>query len=107
MVHVQCRSLVGPSMTADASSKKLRLGVMCQGAVLERWQAEAIERMLDGGHVELVLLIVDSPQNYAKRGIWEKLRAAGGSKFLFNLYLRTLCRPKSRRPKDLSQLFAD
>lgn len=39
------------------SDRKLRFGVMVDDFTLEAWQALAIERLLDSGHAELVLVI--------------------------------------------------
>lgn len=88
------------------TQRKLRLAVMCQGPVLQRWQALAIERMLETGIVELALVIVDDPANYPPLSSWAKLRRAGFSRLAFNLYLRTLFRPVSMEAQDCSALFA-
>ena len=87
--------------------RKLRIGIMCQGPVLQRWQAIAVERMLASGLVELSLIILDDPANYPPLSLWSKIRRAGPSRILFNLYLRTLFRPRSMRTQDMSDVFAD
>ena len=87
------------------AARKLRLGIMCMGPVLPCWQALCIERMIETGLVEIALIILDDPANYPRRSLLRKLRDIGFARLLFTLYSRTLFRPRSSAPIDLSQLF--
>ena len=84
---------------------RLRLGIMCEGPVFQRWQAMAIRRMLDTGLVELALVIVDDPANVPPMGRWAKVRRLGFARLLFRLYHMLLFRPQSLILENLSALL--
>lgn len=87
------------------TARKLRIGVMCQGSSLPRWQALCIDKMLATGLVELALVVFDDPANYPRRSFSAKVKGVSPSKALFTLYSKTLYRPKSLAPVDLASLF--
>jgi hypothetical protein len=88
------------------TERNLRLGIMCQGPSMPRWQALSIERMLATGLVELALVILDDPANYPTESLWQKVRRVGPSRLLFMTYLKGLFRPRSLVAADIRALIS-
>ncbi len=87
-------------------NKKLRVGIMCQGNHLPRWQRVCIEKMLAQGNVEISLLIMDVPANYPQRSFMQKVKDTGFKNLLFVLYLKLFYRPVSIQSCDMNDIFA-
>ena len=85
--------------------EQLRIGVMCLGPEVSLWEKQCIDHLLATGYAEICLMIIDAPENYPTRSFYRKLVGVGFSKFLFNVYLKTLYRPASLRKASIRELF--
>jgi hypothetical protein len=81
----------------EVKPTKLRLGVMCMGGEMPRWEKECIDHLLATGMVELALIILDDPQNYPQRSFVKKVMSIAVSKWFFQGYLRTMYKPASEQ----------
>lgn len=83
----------------------LRFGLLCNGPVLEKWQADAVVMLVEAGmHLELVVL----RSGPSGRQTWlKRLKAYPYSRFLFRLWNRFLFRPASKAPVNLLTLYPE
>lgn len=77
----------------------LKFAVLSNGTIFQHWQADAIRKLITGGH-QLVLLIRDD-REYVPGSLLPKLRKYTGPRSLFNLLNRFFCHPASWKPVDL------
>ncbi len=79
-------------------SSSLRFGVLCNGSVFQRWQADALDELSMHGH-QLQLLIVDnriSPEPSLLKKLWRK---RWGTVF-FNFLENRVFRPEAKQSVD-------
>ncbi|MEI6682897.1 MAG: hypothetical protein WCO44_09735 [Bacteroidota bacterium] len=81
-------------------SSSLRFGVMCSGAVFQRWQADALLELMAKGH-RPVLLITD-PRRPPRGSRIKSLLKRDWRVFLFTFLENRLFKPAARKPADLS-----
>lgn len=83
----------------------LRFGVLCNAEVLEQWQADAIQLLIDDGNrIELVVL---NSEQAPKQSWISKIRHYPYSKIVFRLWHRFFFRPKAKTLVNVSALFAN
>ncbi len=80
----------------------MRFGVLCNGPIFQRWQLEAIQHLVAGGHT-CELLLVNANQPVAP-GFVEKLVKYPYSKLLVRLWFRYLMKPAAKELADISGL---
>lgn len=86
-------------------SERLRIGILCDDLVFQRWQADAIRRVLDVPGVEPVVLVMNARTTVPRaKGVKSLLRHPWHIA-LFLRYRRAL-RPKAYEPVDLTSLLA-
>lgn len=81
----------------ETKPTKLRLGVMCMGGEMPRWEKECIDHLLATGLVELSLIILDDPQNYPPRSFAKKVLSISPNKWFFQGYMRTMYKSASEQ----------
>ena len=79
----------------------LRFGVMCNGTVFRRWQAEALTRLIDHGH-RPALLIVDARETSEKPLFLRLLRKRWGTALFFFID-RRIFSPTEKDPVNLEK----
>ncbi len=78
----------------------IKFGILCNGYVFQRWQAEAILRLIDHGIEPCLLIIDDNPPT--KQSWYQKWLHYPYSKIFARLYFRFVAHPSSKEPQDLS-----
>lgn len=89
-----------PGGNADSDARHISIGIMCNGRVFPRWQAEAIRSLLALSEIDIRLLIVRAP--VGRRSVFDFLR--DWRHLLWNLYNKALVERRSyaSRGVDLS-----
>ena len=83
------------------ATNKITFGVMCNGFVLQAWQAACIRQLTDNGMVISLLIIDDNetPKNSFFRKVGNYLDKTG----LYHFYQRLFFNPLAKKPVDLSE----
>ena len=83
---------------------RLRFAVMCNSLVLQQWQTEALNRLLESGQADLVLFIVRRRSETNVQGFFRKLFQYKWTKVLFRQYYRYLFHPGAFRASSIAML---
>ncbi|HMQ75756.1 MAG TPA: hypothetical protein PKE21_05285 [Flavobacteriales bacterium] len=89
----------------NATEPRLRVGLLCDGAVLQRWQAECLRQVLAVEGVGLVLVVRPEPSAAAERSTWQRLRRHPWRITLYLRYRRRHFKPAAMEPVDLTELL--
>ncbi len=81
----------------------LRFGLLCNSLKLERWQADAIRQLIEGGMQLVVVVTNDMPE--PKERLFKKLTVYPYCQVLFRVWNRYIFRPKSKSLVDIRQLI--
>lgn len=82
----------------------IRIGIMCKGNTFAEWEARCIENVLALDDAQAILLIVDDTIPSKLDRIKEVL--SNSNRILFCLYRRFVCRPRTTRPVDITNLMS-
>jgi hypothetical protein len=95
-------------MSAEAPMRPLRFGVMCNGSVIAKWQADCLQELAGTGLAAPALLILNDAETVAPRPLGARiLGAVTDSRLLWRLFRRSVMkRVAAVRPHDAAQLFA-
>jgi hypothetical protein len=89
----------------EKSSKFLRFGLLCNSLTLEKWQADTIQSLMDGGmHLNLIVLNDGQTEKIPFR---EKVLNYNYSRLFFNVWSRFVFRPESKKGIDIHSLIGD
>lgn len=75
---------------------KLRIGIMCNGFIMEKWKADAIKSLIAEPHIQIVLLIVDARKN-KKKTILNKIGTYPYRQLLWRIYKRYFVKPEATK----------
>jgi hypothetical protein len=81
---------------------RIKVGIMCEGFRLARWQKACIENLQKLGGVEISLLIVDASAQ-KKTSLLQKIKRSKTRRLFFIIYSRYFNRPKSVQKEDMSE----
>ncbi|MCB0793941.1 MAG: hypothetical protein KDB88_04320 [Flavobacteriales bacterium] len=88
--------------------KELRIGILCNGPVLQHWQAECLRHVLAVPGVELVVVIERAqPAADGTKGMLERAWTHPWRSVLYRQYRDRWSRPKAMLPEDLAPLFSN
>jgi hypothetical protein len=79
----------------------MKFGILCNGYVFQRWQAETILHLIDHGIEPCLLIINDNPIPVQSR--FQKWFHYPYNKLLARLYFRFIAHPSSKKLLDLSE----
>lgn len=91
----------------NATEPRLRVGLLCDGPVLQRWQAECLRHVLAVDGVDLVLVVRPTPTRPAPRSLGQRLLRHPWRIALYLRYRRKHFRPAAMAPEDVSALLRD
>ncbi len=89
----------------STTEPRLRVGVLCDGPVLQRWQAECLRQVLAEEGVGLVLVVRPEPSASAARSTWQRLRRHPWRITLYLRYRRRHFKPAAMEPVDVTELL--
>lgn len=89
----------------SANQPRLRVGVLCNGPVLQRWQAECLRQVLAVEGVMPVLVVRPASPVRRRPGLWQRLRRHPWRMALYLHYRRRHFRPAAMEPEDVSALL--
>lgn len=92
------------SAKASTETKNLRFGLLCNSLVLEQWQADTIQQLIESGIYPVIVLVNDN-QEEAIRGL-KKLWLYPWKRLFFRLWSRYFFRPTSKKPADIQHFIA-
>lgn len=91
--------------TPDLTPDFLRFGLLCNSLTLEKWQAETIKTLVNGG-MQLHLVVVNDNQT-DKTHFRDKIQHYNYSRLLFNFWSRFIFRPESKQGVDISTIIGN
>jgi hypothetical protein len=91
--------------TPEIAPKSLRFGLLCNSLTLEKWQADTIKSLLEGG-MQLHLLVINNNQSL-NVSFRKKVLHYNYRRLLFNLWSRFVFRPESKKPTDITTIIGD
>ncbi len=83
----------------------LRFGLLCNGPVLEKWQADAIAMLVEAG-IQLDLIVLNHAPAI-RRTLPTRLKSYPYGQLFFRLWDRFLFRPAAKAPQDISGLYPE
>lgn len=86
----------------NATEPRLRVGLLCDGAVLQHWQAECLRHVLAVDGVDLVLVVRPTPTPPASRSLGQRLLRHPWRIALYLRYRRKHFKPAAMAPEDMS-----
>ena len=92
---------------AETDSTKLRFAIMCNTMLLQQWQYDALELLINSGKASLVAVILRDGESLARPGLLKRVLKYPWTKLLFRQYYRYIFRPSVFRPADFSNLAGD
>lgn len=92
---------------AETDNTKLRFAIMCNTMVLQQWQYDALELLINSGKASLVAVILRDGESLARPGLLKRVLKYPWTKLLFRQYYRYIFRPSVFRPADFSNLAGD
>ncbi len=84
------------------AEKKLRVGILCDGLVFQRWQAECIRQVLALDGVKPVVLVVNDRPAADRPSFSERMRKQPWRIAFYLRYRRKRFNPRAMEPEDLS-----
>ncbi|MDP2236761.1 MAG: hypothetical protein Q8J88_10035 [Bacteroidales bacterium] len=84
---------------------KLTFGILVNGPIIEKWQAEVITLLLNEGHKLTLIVQNDNPQ--IKQSFIKRLQNYPWNRFVFRVWHRFLFKPLSKQPFDISSLYGE
>ena len=79
----------------------MKFGILCDGYIFQRWQAEAILHLIDHGIEPCLVILNDKPSKVQSR--FRKWLHYPYGKILARIYFRFVAHPSSKQPVDLSE----
>ena len=86
--------------------KKLRVGILCDGPMFQRWQAECIRQVLAVPGVEPVVLVVNDTPITARGSVTQRVLRYPWRIALYLRYRRKFFKPRAMEIEDLSSTIA-
>lgn len=83
----------------------MRFGLLCNGPVLEKWQADAVVLLVEAG-MQLELIVLNNAPN-GSQSLLKRLISYPYSRLFFRLWNRFLFRPASKEPVNLLHLYPE
>lgn len=85
---------------------RLRVGILCDGPVLQRWQAEAIRAAMQVPGVDLCLVVEQAPSAAPEGSVLARQAQRPWGSALYRRWRRTRFRPPAMEPEDLQELLS-
>ncbi|MHC1774540.1 MAG: hypothetical protein AB9834_03920 [Lentimicrobium sp.] len=88
----------------EAGRTNLKFAVMCNTMVLQKWQSEVLDILINSGKAIPVLMIVRQPETGIKRGLLRRFISYSWTKLLFRKYYQYFFKPDSFRRNSISSM---
>jgi hypothetical protein len=80
----------------------IRFGIMCDGTILEEWQALCLKNLMALDNVQLALVII----NDDSKTMFEKIKEIHPNRIFFQLFMKFFIRPRSTRRVNMTNFLS-